>query len=90
MQQRDRFWAGMSSDLIIEQVLMRSAKILGDLTQGKVMSETQCLIWVLSMPACANINEAIQKFSCSLFETSDQHKDLSTARQARDCNDTII
>ena len=30
----DRYWAGLSSDLVIEQVLMRSMKTNGDLTQG--------------------------------------------------------
>jgi len=68
VRRSDRYWAGMSSDLIIEQVQMRSIKTHGGMTRGKGMSETQWLTWVLSKPACANINEAMQKFSGASFE----------------------
>ena len=68
---------------------MRSVKTHGGLTRGKGMTETQRLVWVLSMPACANINEAMQKLSGVSYETSDQHKDISTARQDRDVSDTL-
>ncbi len=73
----DRYWAGLSTDLIIEQVLMRSVKTHDSLTRGKGMTETQ--IWVLSMPACAAMNEAMQNLSGISYETSDQHKDISIA-----------
>jgi hypothetical protein len=72
-----------------EQVLMKSVKTHGGLTRGKGISETQRLIWVLSMPACANINESMQIFSGTSFETSEQHKEISSSRQERDCSDTI-
>ena len=55
IRRSDRYWAGLSSDLIIEQVLMRSLKTSGGLTRGRGMSETQRLIWLLSMPATAEI-----------------------------------
>ncbi|PIK60573.1 hypothetical protein BSL78_02509 [Apostichopus japonicus] len=89
VRRSDRFWAGLSSDLIIEQVLMRSVKTDGGLTRGKGMTENQRLVWVLSMPACASTNEAMQKLSGVSYETSDQHKDTSAARQARDVSDTL-
>ena len=56
----DRFWAGLSTDLMIEQVLMRSVKTSGGLTRGKGFSETQRLVWLMSMPACAEVNDAMQ------------------------------
>lgn len=56
----DRFWAGLSTDLMIEQVLMRSAKTSGGLTRGKGFTETQRIVWLMSMPACAEINDAMQ------------------------------
>ena len=59
----DMFWAGLSTDLIIEQVLMRSIKTHGGLTRRNGMTENQRLVWVLSMPVCASINETMQKFS---------------------------
>ena len=84
VRRSNRFWAGLSTDLIIEQVLMRSTK-----TGGKGMTENQRLVWVLSMPVCVSINETMQKFIGVSYETSDQHKDVSAARQARDVSDTV-
>ena len=89
VRRSDRFWAGLSTVLIIEQVLMRSIKTHGGLTRGKGMTENQRLVWVLSMPVCASINETIQQFSGVSYETSDQHKDVSAARQARYVSDTV-
>ena len=37
----DRLWAGLSPDLMIEQVLMRSLKTSGGLTRGHGMSKRQ-------------------------------------------------
>ena len=68
---------------------MKSIKTHGGLTRGKGMTENQRLVWVLSMPVCANINETMQKFSGVSYETSDQHNDVSAARQARDVSDTV-
>ena len=42
----NRYWAGLSSDLIIEQVLMRSMKSRGGLTRGRGVREsvrTMCI-----------------------------------------------
>ena len=54
------FGWGLSTDLMIEQVLMRSVKMSGGLTRGKGLSETQRLVWLMSMPACAEVNNAMQ------------------------------
>jgi hypothetical protein len=79
VRRSDRYWAGLFTDLTIEQVLMRSVKTHGGLTRGKGFSETERLVWVLAMPACANINNAMQSFSGVSYETSDQHKEMSKA-----------
>ena len=84
VRRSDRYWGGLFTDLIIEQVLMRSVKTHGGRTRGKGMTETQRLLRVMSMPACANMNDAMQKFTGVSYETSDQHKDVSKARQARE------
>ena len=57
-------------------------KTHGGLTRGKGMTENQRLMWVLSMPVCASINETMQKFSVVSYEISDQHNVVSAARQA--------
>ena len=83
----DRYWAGLSSDLVIEQSLMRTMKTTGGLTRGRGMSESQRALWVLSMPACSDINRAMQTFTELDFWSTEQHKDVTTARQTRDNDD---
>lgn len=41
LRRSDRLWAGLSTDLVIEQVLMRSMKTNGGLTRGRGMTELQ-------------------------------------------------
>ena len=88
VRRSDRYWAGLSPDLVIEQVLMRSLKTTGGLTRGRGMTETQRLVWCLSRPICAEVNDAMQQLTSVKYATSEQHKDLSKARQARDIADT--
>ena len=83
----DRYWAGLSTDLVIEQVLMRSVKSSGGLMRGRGMGEAQRAEWLLSMPACADINNAMVDLSGVGFHTSDQHKEVSHARKERDKKD---
>jgi len=85
----DRFWAGLSIDLIIEQVLMRSLTTNRGLTRGRGLTEQQCLIWLLSMPACAETNHSMQELTGVQFNSGEQNKDMSKARQARDVKDTM-
>ena len=79
-----RYWAGLSTDLMIEYVLMRSVKSSGGLTRVRGMGETQRAEWLLSMPACADINNAMQDLTGVGFHTSDQHKEVAHARKERD------
>ena len=67
---------------------MRSLKTSGGLTRGTGFGERQRLVWLLSMPACAEINSAMQTLSGVTFTTSEQHKETGATRQARDHKDT--
>ena len=40
VRRSNKFWAGLSSDLVIEQTLMRSLKTSGDLTHGSGMKKS--------------------------------------------------
>ena len=84
-----RFWAGLSPELIVEQVLMISIKTHVGLTRGRGMTDKQRLVWVLYMPVCARINETMKLFSAVSYEASDQHNNVSAAKQARDVSDTV-
>ena len=84
----NRQWAGLSTDLIIEQVLMRSLKTSGGLTRGRGMTEQQRTIWTLAMPKCAEINHTMQELSGVWQATGKQNKDMSPSRLTRNWKDS--
>ena len=88
VRRTNRLWAGLSTDLVIEQVLMRSLKTSGGLTRGRGRTERQRVIWLLSLPASAEINRAVLELTGVHYSTSEQNKDMSKSRQARDMKDT--
>ena len=75
--------------LVIEQCLMRSLKSTGGLTRGSGMTERQRLTWLLSMPACAETNLAMQELTGIKYNSSEQNKDMTKSRQTRDMSDTV-
>ena len=83
-----RSWSGLSTDLLIEQCLMRSLKTTGRLTRGRGFYETQRLLWGLSMPSCAVIYSSMQQLTNVKYSTSEQHKEATYARVERDAKDT--
>ena len=88
VRQNDCYWAGLSLDLIIEQMLMRNLKTRGGLTRRRGMTEQQCLTWLLSKPACADVNCIMQGLTGANYNTGEQNKDITKARQACDWKDT--
>ena len=88
IRRTDRFWAGLSPDLVIEQVLMRSVKTTGGMTRGKGLSDSRRSQWFLSLPACVEINNAMQSIWGREFHTSPQHKEAGKSRSERDYKDT--
>lgn len=63
---------------------MRSVKTADGLTRGRGIGESQRALWLLSMPSCAEVNQAMQEVSGVGFYTSEQHKEETKARQKRD------
>ena len=61
---------------------MRGLKTSGGLARGRGMTERQRVIWLLSKPACAEMNRAM------LYSTGEQNKDMTKSRQAWDMKDT--
>ena len=68
---------------------MRSRKTSGGLTRGRGLTEQQRLIWLLSMPACAKTNHIMQELMGAQFNSGEQNKDMSKARQTRDMKGTV-
>ena len=87
IRRSDRLWGGLGSDLVIEQVIMRSLKSRGGLTRGSGLTENQRATWLFSMPVCSIYNLAMQEYAGVFMRTSEQHKEMRDSRQKRDSND---
>ncbi|XP_045211013.2 uncharacterized protein LOC123562441 [Mercenaria mercenaria] len=87
VRRTDKFWAGLSTDLIIEQVLMRSLKTTGGLTRGRGISENQRTLWLMSMPAKAEVNNAMLDL-LGMNNPNDGHKEIRKSRIDKDAKDT--
>ena len=59
VRRSDRYWAGLLTDLAIEQVLMRSLKSRGGLTHGRGFPENVRLSWIYTMHQCASVHPAM-------------------------------
>ena len=59
----DRYWACLSTDLIIEQVMMTSIKSRGVLTRCRGFTEAVRLMWMYSMHRCAQVHGAMMSLT---------------------------
>ena len=66
---------------------MRNLKTSAGLTRGHGMTERQRVIWLLSMPACADMSHAMLELTGDRYSTSEQNEDMTKSRQARDMKD---
>ena len=87
VRRSNRYWAGLWSDLVIEQTLMRSIKTRGGLTRGRGMSEDVRHLWVLSMSDGAVIHQAMTEVTGLTVKSSEQHVEMGVARRSRDYTD---
>ncbi|KAK7469717.1 hypothetical protein BaRGS_00036299 [Batillaria attramentaria] len=87
IRRSDRFWAGLSSDLIIEQVLMGSLKSTGGLTRGTGMGEEEHLTCLAPWNACMHRNlrsNATSHWCALLWKRTDRHEqDQARERSCR-------
>lgn len=87
IRRSDKFWCGVSSDMAIEQGLMRSMKTSGGLTRGRGITENTLANWIHVLPKCVNICENIERFCGVHFTSSEQHTELRESRKIRDSKD---
>ena len=90
MRQSNRFWAGISSDSTIEQTFMRGAKTSGGLIRERGITELERAKWLLSMPACTQVNTAMQEVTGTRRLTSDKHVEMGSTRSANDTKDMMV
>ena len=87
IRRSDRRWAGLWTDLVIEQVMMRAIHSLGGLTRGRGMTEGVRHMWIHSMHRCASVHNAMTTLTKLQLNSSEQHVELGIARCKRDNND---
>ena len=72
-------YTGLPSDLVIEQVLLRSIKTTEELTCGGGFTDVQK----------TEVNQAMQSFAGTRFKTSEQHKKEMFPSLRRDHSDAL-
>ena len=77
VRRSNRYWAGLWTGLVINQVMMRSIKSQGGLTRGRGITESVCLQW---MHKCAGIHEAMTMLTDMKTKASEQHIELGRSR----------
>ena len=75
----DKYWAGLCSDLIIEQCLMRSLKSRGGVTRGRGITDSVKLSSA-SMHRCAGIHDAMGNLTQQRHRSCEQHAELGSSR----------
>lgn len=80
-------WGGLSPDLIIEQVLMKTIKSNSGLTRRRGMDEDQRQLWVQAMIPASEMNDAMQSFTGLKYSSSEQHNESTASRQNRNFKD---
>jgi len=64
VRRSDWFWAGLFTDLIIEQIMMRSIADKGGLIHGRGMSESVRLLWIGSMHRYTSLHASLVNLTC--------------------------
>lgn len=87
IRRSNKFFSGTSTDMVIEQSLMRSIHSIGGLSRGRGITESVATSWLNSLTCCTYVNDDFEDF-CKLHRTSsEQHKDSRDSNIVRDEKD---
>ena len=89
VRKSNRYWSGLWTDLVIDQVMMRSIKSRGGLTRGIGITESVCLQWILSMHKCAGIHEVMMMMTNMKTKANEQHIEFGRSRCKHDFQDLL-
>lgn len=71
IRRTDKYWSGLSSDLVTEHAMMKSVKVRGGLTRGRGMHETVRASWVNTMSECATVHMVMSAMTGLGLKTND-------------------
>ena len=84
-----RYWGGLWTDLVIEQVMMPSIKSCGGLSRERGITESVRLQWTYSMHKCTGIHDAMTTMTNLKNKASEQHIELGSSRCKCDFQDLV-
>lgn len=91
VRRTDKAWAGIWTDMTIEQMLMRTIHTGAQgLSHGRGMTSSVMTRFLKGMPYAIEIMNQLEDYVNIKWESSDQHVDLTPARQKRDTSDKDI
>jgi hypothetical protein len=82
----DRFWAGLSTDLLIEQTMMKAVKGRGGLTRGRGFNDSVRTMWISTAHHLGNVHLAMSSV-VGMTDGTDEHMDVGMSRVSRDSSD---
>ena len=88
IRRSNKNWAGLWSDITVEQTLMRTMKTSGGLTHGRGITDSVLSRWILGMPASCETCSKVEEFCGLRSSYSEQHIELRSSRIMRDNKDT--
>lgn len=88
VRRTDKAWSGIWSDMTIEQTLMRVLKTgAQSATHGRSVSDSVLSRFIQGMPYAYDVMDQLESFANSRCASSDQHTDVTSARQKKDEED---
>ena len=83
-------WAGLWTDLVIEQTMMRSVKSMGGLTRGHGMIQSVRDLWVSStLHSCCEVRPSMRETTGTACLISEQDVELGSSCCNRDFDDLL-
>lgn len=87
MRRSNKLSCGTSTDMIIEQSLMKSMKTNGGVARGRSSQESVISKWVYGMHSMNTVCEGLEDLANFKMDTTDQHVDARDSRIKRDIED---
>ena len=87
VRRSDKLNCGTSTDMVIEQSMMKSMKTDGGISRGRSTKESVISKWVYGMHAMNTVCEGLEDLADVRMDTTDQHVDASDSRVKKDAKD---
>lgn len=88
VRRTNKSWSGIWPDMTIEQTLMRILKTgAQSATHGRSVTDSVLTRFIQGMPYAYDIMDQLESFTNSRCASSDQHTDVTSARQKKDKED---